>query len=105
RTNHDVRRLQVAVDHALRVSKGQCLTDLFENSHVGLKTLSGVLSLGEKLFQRTAFNQLHRHEWPPVGQCSDFVDGGDARVLKLTWELRLPKEAFYHVGTVLEFFP
>ena len=101
--DHDVRRLQVAVDHALRVGVGDRLADLLEDGEEPRPVLVGASSRRQERRQRAAPHQLHRDEQPAVGQPAQLVDRHDARVLELPADLRLLDESPDHLGVVAMF--
>ena len=81
--DHDVERLQVAVDHPLAVGVGHGLAHLLENLQEPGEVVSGVGPFLQELRQGLAADQFHGEERPAVRQCAEIVDGHDARMLQL----------------------
>ncbi len=98
--DHDVRRLQVAVDHAPRVGIGHRLADLLEDRQEPRPVLGRVLAGLQEGRQRAALDQLHGDEQPAVGEPSQLVDRDDPRMLELAADLGLLDEAAHHLGPV-----
>jgi hypothetical protein len=102
RADHDVRRLQVAVDHAARVRVAHRLADRLEDRDQPLAVRAGVLALGEQRRQRAPLDELHREEGPLVLHRAELVHRHDARMLQLAADLRLLDEALHDLGPVGE---
>jgi hypothetical protein len=90
RQHVDVARLEVAVQHALRVGEGEPVEDLLH--HRELLVERHRLARAEHLPQVAALEQLHRH----VGHAAlvaEVVDRDDIRVVELGGRTRLVLEA------------
>ena len=106
---HDVARLEVAVEHAARVGEGDGLADLAERAeqaalrvgrgHRGVALLEAAHDLGERL----PVEALHREEGRLVGPDAEVVHGHDRRVLELALHPRLALEAHARVGWLASF--
>ena len=81
--DHDVRRLQVAVDDPVGVGVGDRLADLLEHRHEPAAVGRRVGPVLEQVVEGAALDQLHGQERPAVGQGADLVDRRDAGVLEL----------------------
>jgi hypothetical protein len=92
RPHHDVRRLQVAVDHSLGVGVRQRLGDLQGDGQQPRPVRRRVGALGQEGLQRLALDQLHGEERPRA-EAADVVDRHHAGVLQLAADLRLLEEA------------
>src|SRR5581483_6819913 len=91
---HDVPRLEIAVDHALLVGEGDPVADALEDreeAHAAV-VLAGLLvaalELGEDLAEVAAADELHGEERPLVLEAAEVVDGDDVRMLELPGEPR-----------------
>ena len=102
RADHDVRRLQVPVDHPSGVRVGHRLRHLLEDAQGPRQPVGRRQPGSQKLREGLAPDQLHREEWPAVGEGAQLVDRHDARVLELAADLRLLDEAADHLGTAAE---
>ncbi len=100
--DHDVRRLDVAVDHPARVGVGDGLRDRLEDRQHPGQAVAGILASGQEPGERVPFHQLHAEERPAVAQGAHLVDRHDAGVLELAADLRLLDEPADHVGIVAE---
>src|SRR5208337_106857 len=78
RANHHILRLKVTVNNAVRVGKGQCLTD--PSDHAQALRKSGVL--GEVTVKTCTADQLHGVEGASVGQRPALINGHDSRMLE-----------------------
>ena len=100
--NHDVRGLQIAVDHppgvGIRHRLGDVLEDRQEPGQVGRR----VRPAPEQVGQGPALHQLHAEERPPVGEGAQLVDRDHAGVLELAADLRLLNEPSDQVAVVAE---
>ena len=103
--DHDVRRLQVAVDHAPRVGVGHRLADLLEDREESHPVLVRAPARRQQRRQGAAPDQLHRDEQPAVGEPAQLVDRDDPRVLELAADLRLLDEPADHLGVVAVLLP
>ena len=99
RPDHDVGRLQVAVDHALGVGVRQRLATCKAIAQEARPVRRRVGALGQQRRQGLALDQLHGEEGP-VAEAADVVDGHDAGVLQLPADLRLLEEPPRHLGPV-----
>ena len=86
--DHDVGRLQVAVDDAPAVGEADRLADLLERLQQP-RPVGGLHLVGQGL----PGDELHGQERGAVGQRAEGVDRRDARVLQLGGDLRLADEA------------
>ena len=102
--HHHVRRLQVAVDHAAGMRVGRRLADGLEDREMTRKLGGRVGPLGEKLGEGVSLDQLHREEGPAIGECAEFIDRHDPRVLELSADPGLLDEPADHGGVVAEVF-
>ncbi len=101
--DHDVGRLQVAVDHAAGVGVGDGLGDgLEDRQEAGPVVVGAVARSSSNSRQGVALDQLHGEEGPEVGEGAQLVDRHDAGVLELAADLGLLDEAADHVGVVAE---
>ena len=103
--DHDVRRLQVPVDHAPRVGVGHRLADLLEDREEPHPVLVRAPARRQQRRQGAAPDQLHRDEQPAVGEAPQLVDGDDPGVLELAADLRLLDEPADHLGVVAVLLP
>jgi hypothetical protein len=92
RPDHDVRGLQVAVNHPAGVGVGHRLAGLQEDAQQRRPVVVGPRPRAEQLGQGAALDQLHGEERPPVVTPADVVHRHDPRVLQLADDLRLPEE-------------
>ncbi len=99
-TDHDVRRLQVAMDHAPRMRVGHRLADRFEDLQEPGMIVGRLVAVGEHFGQSAAPDQLHREVGPSIGEGPQLVDRDDPRMLELSADLRLLDEPTDHVGLV-----
>ena len=102
RADHDVRRLQVPVDHPSGVRVGHRLRHLLEDAQGPRQPVGRRRPGGQQLREGLAPDQLHREERPAVGEGAQLVDRHDARVLELAADLRLLDEAADHLGAAAE---
>ena len=103
--DHDVRRLQVPVDHAPSMGVGHGLTDLLEDREEAHPVLVGTSARREQRRQSSAPDQLHRDEQPAIGEPPQLVDGDDPGVLELATDLGLLHEAADHLGVIAVLLP
>jgi hypothetical protein len=102
---HDVFRLEIAVDDALAVGEGDGIADLLEDGEErGQRIFFHRLgdAIGEEfehLFQGDAAHEFHRVEKLVLLIDAEFVDGDDVRMIELRGDLRLLDEA-QHIGLV-----
>ena len=82
RPDHDVRRLEVAVNHPLAVRVGDGLANLEEDGEEVGQVGRSVRAAAEDLLQRLAAHQPHDEERPVVGGHAQFVDRDDPGVLQ-----------------------
>ena len=93
--DHDVLRLQVAVDNVLRVREGNGIAHLQEYVQQNIERIFcngfsvSLLYVVENFVKRHAFDELHRVEDVARGIHSKFMDGNNAGVLHLPGDLRL----------------
>ena len=99
RPDHDVRRLEVAVNDSLGVGIRHRLRHLQSDAQQARTIGRWVGSLAENRRERLPFHQLHREE-RPVAEPADVVDRHHARVLKLPADLGLFNEPPGDVGPV-----
>ncbi|MEQ9497640.1 MAG: hypothetical protein RIT81_12300 [Deltaproteobacteria bacterium] len=98
-TDHDVRRLDVAVDDAVRMREGHCVGDLLVDREQAdareLLLLRGVALVDrvEDVEQRDAAELLHHVEELAGREAADVVNRDDRRVLELPGRLDLGPEA------------
>ena len=95
RPDHDVARLEVAVNHPMRMRVADSLRDLFENGDEAGAVLPGLMS-GARLQhcrQRFTFDELHGQERPAIGHRAQLVCGRNAGMLELPGDLRFDNEA------------
>ena len=91
--DHDVGRLQVAVDDPVGVGVADRLAELLEDGQESPPVVAGVGAVLEEVLEGAALDQLHGQKRPAVGQGAQFMDGGDARVLELSGDVGLGAEA------------
>ena len=92
RADHDVGRLQVAVDDAVGVGVADRLADLLEHRQEPAAVGRRVGPPSEQVVEGLALDELHRQERPAVGQRADLVDRRDAGVLQLAGDPGLVEE-------------
>ncbi len=80
------------MNHLVRVGVGDCLTHQREHHHEPPAVGGPVAFKCELVRERFALDELHRQERPPVRQCADLVNRGDARVLELSGDAGLIHE-------------
>ena len=100
--DHDVGRLEVAVDHAAGVGVGHGLGDGLEDRQEPGAVVVGLLAVLQQLGKRVPLDQLHGEEGPEVGEGAQLVDRHDARMLELAADLGLLDEPAHHGGVVAE---
>ncbi len=100
--HHDVRGLQVTVEHALAVRVGDGLTHRFEDREQPPAVVGRRLPLLEERGERAALDELHREVRRVVGHQPELVHGHDARVLELSADLSLFDEALDDCGPLGE---
>ena len=88
--DHDVRRLQVAVDHPVRVGVPDRLADLLEDGHAAAAVRGRRRRAGRRAC-RPLMSFMARNG-RPSGSVPICVDGGDAGVLELAGDLGLVDE-------------
>ncbi len=103
--DHDVRRLQVAVDHAPSVRIGHRLADRLEDPHQPRQAVGRAGARGQQLGERPPLDQPHGDIRATVGQAPQLVDRHDPGVLQLPADLRLLDEPAHHVGLVVQGLP
>ena len=81
RPDHDVRRLQIAMNHAPRVRVRHRLTDLLEDAQKPGPFLAGVLAIFQQPGQRLTLDQLHAEKRPLVRELAQLVDRSDPWML------------------------
>jgi hypothetical protein len=91
--DHDVARLQVAVDYAPRMGIGHGLANLLEDAQEMRPVLVRLRALRQERGQRATVDQLHREVRPSVRRSAQLVDWDDAGVLELAADLSLFDEA------------
>ena len=105
--HHDVRRLQVAVDHASSVGVGHRLADGLEDatgSGAGRAAGRSGRSDQQDAARVRPFDQLHREIRPAVGEGAQLVHRHDAGMLELAADLRFLDEPAHQLGLVLVAF-
>jgi hypothetical protein len=100
RADHDVRGLEVAVQHALAVRIGDRLAHRLEYREHAPAVLIRRAALLQERRQRLPLDQLHREVRPLVGHQAELVHGHDAGVLQLAADLRLLDEALHDLGAL-----
>ena len=91
--DHDVRGLQVAVDHAPGMGIGHRLADILEDPQEPGQLVGRPHAVAQLRRQRPAPHELHREVGPLVGEHAQLVDRHHARVLELAADgLRLLDE-------------
>ena len=98
--DHDVRRLEIAVDHSPGVRVRHRLRHLEEDGEQPRPVVPRPATVAEDLGQGTALDQLHGEERPAIGEGAELVDRHDPRVLELAGDLRLLDEAADQLGLV-----
>jgi hypothetical protein len=101
RPDHDVLRLEVAVDHVASVGVGQRLAHLLEDAQETRLIVHRLGPFEQQVVKRAALDQLHGEEGPAVGQAAEFVDGHDPGVLQLAADLGLFDETVLEVWMTL----
>jgi hypothetical protein len=91
--DHDVARLQVAVDYAPRMGIGHGLANPLEDAQEMRPVLVRLRALRQERGQRATVDQLHREIRPSVRRSAQLVDWDDAGVLELAAYLSLFNEA------------
>ena len=91
--DHDVGRLQVAVDDVVGVGVRHRLADLLEDRHEPAAVGRRVGPAFEQLVEGLALDQLHGQERPAVGQRAEVVNRRDGGVLQLAGDAGLVGEA------------
>ncbi len=92
RADHDVRRLQVAMDHPPGVRIGRGLRHRLEDAQEPRTVRRHAPPRVQEGGERVALDQLHAEERPPVGERAQLIDRHDPRVLELAADLRLLDE-------------
>ena len=100
--HHDVRRLQVAMDHPPGVRIGHRLADRLEDPHQVRQVAGRAVASGHQLGERPPIDQPHGDVGAAVGQAPQLVDRHDPGMLQLPADLRLLDEPSHHVGLVAE---
>src|SRR5262249_36342822 len=111
-SQHDVVRLQVAVQHAAAMSVGDRVTDFHEACEELAQSkgsrLGGLMILLDGLLQVLPTDEAHRVEGSAIGVAAKTVDGNDPRMLQAASDLRFHDEArttLRQIGmTLLDFF-
>ena len=76
--DHDVGRLEIAVDDALVVRGGQCVGDRERDRH---QAFTGQTAVGNQSIERLTLDQLHREEVDAV-RFLDRIDRDDVRMVE-----------------------
>jgi hypothetical protein len=98
--NHDVRRLQIAVDHAATVGVGDRLANLLEHLQITRQVLTRIGPRRQQLGESSALNQFHREIRPALVEAPHLVDRDDAGMLQTPADLCLLDEATSQSGIV-----
>lgn len=107
--DHDVLRLEVAMQHALAVGEGDGVADFAEDAEqareweVAESFGDFFAQIGEDGLQRAAFDELHRVEQRQAVLPHDVVDGHDVRMRELREHLGLAQKALPHAGVRIRF--
>ena len=91
RADHDVRRLQVAVDHAARVGVGEVWQITSKRRRTRCSSWADWPRSANRPREGAALDQLHGDERRAVGHRSDLVDRHDAGVLEPAADAGLPR--------------
>ena len=100
RSHHDVRRLEVAVDHSACVRIGHRLADLREDAQEPREVVGRRRPRLEQLGEGPAPDQLHREVRAAIGERAQLVHRHDPRMLELAADLRLLDEPADRLGRV-----
>ncbi len=107
--NHDVGRLEVAVNDAARVRKGDAFAQLQEHLEqtrqrpLPQHVLVTGAQLGKDLVEAPALHQLHGEVQVALAVDADFVDGHNVGVFKLARNLGFFQEALNEVAPAYQF--
>ncbi len=93
--DHDVARLEVAVDHALAVGESHRLAHLLDDDQQTRHAFGPIGFVAEKVGQGSAAHQLHAVAGASIGELSEVVDGHDAGVLQRAGQPGLAEEALF----------
>ena len=100
--DHDVGRLQVAVDDSLRVREGHRLAHAIDRAQRAVTGPARQVRIGDQLvrvdraehgLQVAALDEPHREEAAPTGVHAELVNGHDSGVVELAGDLGLLEEA------------
>ncbi|MFO0872247.1 MAG: hypothetical protein U0935_25245 [Pirellulales bacterium] len=87
RTDHDIGRLEVTMNHAARMRVCHRLTDLLEDADEPATVGGRVLTIRQKFRQRLPLDQLHGDERSLVRELPEFINRSDPRMLQLPADL------------------
>ncbi|MFO0799706.1 MAG: hypothetical protein U0804_19725 [Gemmataceae bacterium] len=90
--DHDVRGLEVAVDHVVGVGVPDGLAHRLEHGHEPAAVVGRVAAGAEEVVEGVALDELHRQKRAAVGEGAEVVDRGDAGVLELAGDVSLVGE-------------